>query len=588
MDLYIKKMENLTRSAAQFICVSVELIWMAVEKKILSKTKGDTYTKEILHTIFFLSYINQPSIKPEEILTGKRLTYLFSLYPDAFDRYKTYLPTRPPYSILLEIVVKCQGSGDANKILNFLWMLNEKMLAPRTHWESRMSEDDFSFISHVISCCYFHDTITDNKTGYFWGGSISCKGKLQKDIMIDILCCQRWNKAVTLAVYTASTCERQAIMLPPNLHTTVYEKVHNRDHVKDATRNDILSHFRWEAVNCHSHTSVNSKKSFWKYYFTKKAPCQKCLFMFPDMNYEQRRQTYNIIWNYGNCAECDSLSSLLNAHSDILNGITIHPQSGLTSNSQKGIQIPEISLFINVIKQRLKFNLKSFHINLDRELLFYDPTEFQASREKSNALSLVDLFSSTVAKARQLSQIVNPFWQPLLSNPLPILVPDSRLYSPSAPNVKPLPVPIGNFNSCISLSPQPNSNLLKPSSTIPGTLHLHPSVPFLLPTPVLTQHNPSFNYYRLQTSPLSWHQSPLKACSSHMFSCPTKSPYIHDRSQSLNHINGQPQTQIGFYGLLQSPIRICHQSQSPIHKKQKSQSVKCSPSIKGAGSKIKK
>ncbi|GCB62748.1 hypothetical protein scyTo_0009574, partial [Scyliorhinus torazame] len=107
------------KSASQFIITAVRFIQLAVQNGKLSADRGKQYIKEILHTILFLCHINNPSFEPQEILEESMDSWTRK-FPVVFEQYKTHLPTRPPYTILLEIVVDYNGSDNTEKILDFL------------------------------------------------------------------------------------------------------------------------------------------------------------------------------------------------------------------------------------------------------------------------------------------------------------------------------------------------------------------------------------------------------------------------------------------------------------------------------------
>lgn len=77
----------------------------------------------MLHSIFFLGYICNPKLTPSEFFrkstidklkelfpeSSQNLTLelkdeLMELFPEPFEKYKSHLPTRTPFSILLNMV----------------------------------------------------------------------------------------------------------------------------------------------------------------------------------------------------------------------------------------------------------------------------------------------------------------------------------------------------------------------------------------------------------------------------------------------------------------------------------------------------
>ncbi|XP_067860161.1 uncharacterized protein [Heptranchias perlo] len=329
------------KSASQFFKIAVKFIRTAVQDNKLSGDKGKQYIKEILHTILFLCHINQPSFEPQDIL-AETMEYWSSKLPDVFEQYKTHLPTRPPYTILLEIMVHCERSENTVRILDSLSTLNKKMTLEQNTEESRRCGNGLCFVSTVISCCFFqdHETKTDN----YFGASVSCFGKHQKEIMIDILCCQTWNADISLAVCMALECHGQAIRFRPKVHSFAYP-IKDNSNTQRGVRTINGKHQQYSPI----------------------PPCGRCLVLFPDIKDDLQQKNNNPqFWQYGNCAEVESLSRLLNAHRDISERLPAPPGNQFTWKS-----------LILKRKQRLVHNLKLFKFNLGRDLKFYRPSEPQ-------------------------------------------------------------------------------------------------------------------------------------------------------------------------------------------------------------------
>ncbi|XP_067914400.1 uncharacterized protein [Heterodontus francisci] len=331
------------KSASQFLKIAVKFIQRAVQDKKLSGDRGKQYIKEILHTILFLCHINLPSFEPQDLLQESWECWYHKL-PDVFKQYETHLPTRPPYTILLEIVVDCKESDNTEEILALLSILNKKMTVEQNSQKGRRCGNNLCFVSTVISCCFFQDLVRGTKTNNYLGASVSCFGKHQKEIMIDILCCQTWNKDISLAVCMALECHEQAIKFHPLVHCTAYS-------MKDSSNT--------ERGVC----TANGKHQ----QHTPIPPCRKCLTLFPDIGNDlQQRNNDHRFWQYGNCAEVESLSRLLNAHGDI----------SMRLSAPAGERFRWESLILKR-KRRLIHNLKLFKFHLGNDLLFYRPFEQQ-------------------------------------------------------------------------------------------------------------------------------------------------------------------------------------------------------------------
>ncbi|MGH0182337.1 UNVERIFIED_CONTAM: hypothetical protein FKN15_009148 [Acipenser sinensis] len=60
--------------------------------------------QHVLHSIFFLGNINDVKIDPMEFFTHKVGEEIKKKFPEVFEKYDTHLPTRTPFSILLDAV----------------------------------------------------------------------------------------------------------------------------------------------------------------------------------------------------------------------------------------------------------------------------------------------------------------------------------------------------------------------------------------------------------------------------------------------------------------------------------------------------
>uniref|UniRef100_UPI00398F695B uncharacterized protein n=1 Tax=Pristiophorus japonicus TaxID=55135 RepID=UPI00398F695B len=331
------------KSASQFLKIAVKFIRIAVQDGNLSGDRAKQYMKEILHTILFLCHINQPSFEPQDILEKSVESWSHKL-PDVFEEYKTHLPTRPPYTILLEIVVDCTGSNNTKSILDRLSKLNREMVVEQNTEEGRRCGNELCFVSTVISCCFFQDLDNGTITNNYFGASVSCFGKHQKEIMIDILCCHTWNEDISLAVCMALECHGQALEFRPRVCCIAYP-------IKDSSTTQ------------RGVPTVNGNHQ----QYSPIPPCRKCLDMFPDIGDDLRqRNNDHQFWQYGNCAEVESLSRLLNAHGDISRRLPAPPGDRFTSRS-----------LILKRKRRLVHNLKLFKFQLGNDLLFTRSSELQ-------------------------------------------------------------------------------------------------------------------------------------------------------------------------------------------------------------------
>lgn len=59
----------------------------------------------MLHSIFFLGYIYDSQLTPSKFIPNHELqTVMEKTFPETFKKYKSHLPTRTPFSILLNMV----------------------------------------------------------------------------------------------------------------------------------------------------------------------------------------------------------------------------------------------------------------------------------------------------------------------------------------------------------------------------------------------------------------------------------------------------------------------------------------------------
>ncbi|XP_039604291.1 uncharacterized protein LOC120525772 [Polypterus senegalus] len=312
--------QHLIKSALQFVSVTLKF----VKENELKKEDAKHYIKEMLHAVLFLLYINKPSIEPQEFLSDGMLEYFRRNCSDVLEKYKTHLPLRPPYSILLDLVVKMWGDNPQDRmILDNLFQLNKDMLISGTVNEEQMSANDFAFSSRVVSCCYFSKKNTNFKTRKYFGASVACKGKIQREVFIDVACVKTWHPKVAIGVINASTGS-ETLQLPEYVFSTAYRMKSSKTNL----------HLHYEAM----------------------PPCPRCLDIFPNIIFSPKALPFHIAkWEHGNCAECESVSNLLKAERD-LDRAVVMPSSNNRINRQ----------------QRLIKNLQKTRFLLRSNLIYYD------------------------------------------------------------------------------------------------------------------------------------------------------------------------------------------------------------------------
>ncbi|XP_066560647.1 uncharacterized protein LOC136749908 isoform X2 [Amia ocellicauda] len=367
--------QKLINSSCQFIKVALKYISSAVNEQRLSISKGKSYIKEILHTIFFLGHIDMPSIEPNEVLSSELFSRVTTKYQDVLQKYKTHLPRRPPYSVLLDVVVESTGDANVEAVLDQLTDLNQKMFIPFS--ENEWCGNDFFLNSTVVSFCYFSDFVTSKRTRNYFGGSVSCKGILQREVFIDISCIATWNKAVSLAVCLAGIHKHKPMLFPPYVHSTAYHM--------------IIGNVGCSGSEEHQSTKVNTSLAAaagntgtalagdgWIKGYYSKPPCQKCLELFPDTRFtpECSEHRYPAPWEYGNCAECEAVSKLLNAETELNKRISLPIPNRISIDSRYNhLLINTFNTDILILQRqcRLQDNLRKTKFEVGAKILFYDP-----------------------------------------------------------------------------------------------------------------------------------------------------------------------------------------------------------------------
>ncbi|XP_067914397.1 uncharacterized protein [Heterodontus francisci] len=219
------------------------------------------------------------------------------------------------------------------------------------------------FVSTVISYSYFYDVAARRQTtDNYFGASVSCKGKKQREIMIDILCCQTWHKDISWAVCIGNTYNRKAFSFPPEVHSmafNIYTPAQGSGPVNQ--HNSAPGGLEGGPID-RSLEICTTRRQYG--ILVPRAPCERCLKMFPDIIYYPNPQAHNDAkWEYGNCAECESLSQLLYANKQIFTGL-------IRENFPLGF-----GELINQKQKRLVKNLRSLEFTLANRISFYNSLE---------------------------------------------------------------------------------------------------------------------------------------------------------------------------------------------------------------------
>lgn len=232
------------------------------------------YMEKVLHTVFFFGRLNQRQMRPNEFLDNDTFKHLQKMFPLSFQQYSTHLPSLTPYSIVLQFGSEVAGCRTRNEMESFLREFN-KTVENAVNSTPDLSFSNYTFKAAVVAYSSYREPgKPQNEAGFplFYGASLSCKGWIEKMIMISILCLRTWHKAVAFAVYHGK--DSLAIVFP-------------------------------EEVQCCAFYYKNGD-------FLEKAPCVNCRTMYRvDFQPSTGDNREKVGWPHGNCAENECLSKLL-------------------------------------------------------------------------------------------------------------------------------------------------------------------------------------------------------------------------------------------------------------------------------------
>uniref|UniRef100_UPI00398EEB3A uncharacterized protein n=1 Tax=Pristiophorus japonicus TaxID=55135 RepID=UPI00398EEB3A len=374
------QLQNFIKSGNQFLKKVRSFFANSVREGKLPQVKAKAYFKEILHTILFFGSINLPVIEPESFFERAEFEQLSTKYPDVFQKHNTHLPTRPPYTVLLDAVVEITGARNVDGVLKCLLGLSEQVVVELTHAKS--SKCGNVFVSTVISYCYFLNLyITNEKTDNYFGASVSCKGRQHKEIMIDILCCQTWHKDICLAVCIGNWYKNQALWFPAEVQSMAYNITFNGESSPDPgtapdNQHDLTVGGSAGAQKPNSSENITSLSQ--RASLILRGPCERCLEMFPNISYHPSPEYHeHPYWEHGNCAECESLSQLLYANQQIATRLMFYVQRTLLLSPTEQIQLPDGLVHRKL--RRLGDNLTSLGFNVGEHFSFYDPSGIEST-----------------------------------------------------------------------------------------------------------------------------------------------------------------------------------------------------------------
>ncbi|XP_059509671.1 uncharacterized protein LOC132210873 [Stegostoma tigrinum] len=342
------------KSGHQFLDKVRTFLVNAVKEGKLQQERAKAYFKEILHIILFYGQIHHPKIEPEEILQESQGVFS-KKYPGVFEKCRTHLPTRPPFTVLLDAVVEVvQERREENVLRCLLQQINEMDVT-----NANNTPCGNIFVSTVINFCYFYDKVAKMRTPNYFGASVSCKGRIPREIMIDTLCYRTWHNAISRAVCVGNEYNKHAFEFPPEVLSMAF-KIYTLGQSTEGNQqiNRILARFRNRSLP-RVLLIVTKLRDFGC--LVPRAACERCSTMFPNIQFHPHPRAHQAAcWEYGNCAECESLSQLLYSDEQLA-----------TSLQYESFQIGYDELKRRKYK-RLQHNLQQVRFPVEPEIYFYN------------------------------------------------------------------------------------------------------------------------------------------------------------------------------------------------------------------------
>ncbi|CAM2102123.1 unnamed protein product [Caretta caretta] len=175
----------------------------------------------------------------------------------------------------LQKVTEVKRFTTPQELMSFLQSFNAQLWNQSLEEPHALNATEFTFTASVIACCFYSDPQGGTDLHHFYGASLSCKGLHERRIMIELSSIKTWHKAMAYAVHHGDT--GLAITFPEGMWSQAFQ------------------------------FNVEEQK------YQEKSPCGKCQQMFRNVNFWPPPNTpaTGDKWQYGNCAEVESLSKLL-------------------------------------------------------------------------------------------------------------------------------------------------------------------------------------------------------------------------------------------------------------------------------------
>ncbi|XP_075702206.1 uncharacterized protein LOC142666143 [Rhinoderma darwinii] len=292
-----KQRENIMTSGNLFIITFKNLLQNSnAQKEVMCH-----YMERVLHSIFFFGNIYSPPISPDNFLPDQRTEKFKDVFPKPFSEYNTHLPRYTPYSILLEYMTESLKPENPDAFLKKLVAVNESLWKSFDEEGNQPIANDFTLTASVVTYCCVKDSKDAKVLKKAYGSSMSCKGKTERRIMIALSTLHVWDRVISYAV-----C-RQGNGLP----ITFPEQVH-----------------------CNAYSFITKRGGYEEI-----PPCTKCNKMYiVKFNPEHQAHNKEERWLYGNCAENEAFSKLLQTHKDVKIEICIRDDDGKKLMNREDIE----------------------------------------------------------------------------------------------------------------------------------------------------------------------------------------------------------------------------------------------------------
>ncbi|XP_051965488.1 uncharacterized protein LOC127631413 [Xyrauchen texanus] len=263
---------------------------------------------------------------PTDFFAEKEFSQLYNKFSKPFNEFCTHLPTRTPFSILLDVVVKIKGSQNEIEVMEYLLTLLKQLNVPKKPYFNY-----YTLEATVICICHYEMTGGET-TNKFYGASLSCKGLREQQVIISLSCRHTWTLKVAYAVALAD--EGGAIQLPQTVKCKAFKRIRGNDR------------------------------------YCEKPPCKNCITIFKGATFEpcHSEADEEPKWPYGNCAETESLSKLLNADPALCEQVQV-----LKNNMTADLDLEKYTVWKNATSRLVELLRGTEYVRNGNDILFFVP-----------------------------------------------------------------------------------------------------------------------------------------------------------------------------------------------------------------------